>query len=304
MALCRLDFEERIMMKKLIAIVLGILLAAPATAEEVNRTLDAASNGRVHISNIAGEVTVNGWSRDQVEVTGELGRNVEELIFERDGNKVIIKVKVPKNSGRGIDSDLHIQVPQGSSLDVSTVSADIDVKKVRGEQMLETVSGDVDTEGGESDVSAEAVSGDVTVNGQNKEANTRANTVSGDVILVRVAGTADAQSVSGDVTVTEGSFDRVDMNTVNGDILFRAGLRDGGKLVTETVNGSVDIEFDGAVSGRFDIDTFNGDIDNCFGPKPERTSKYTPGLELSFQEGDGDARVKVSTLNGDVSICR
>ena len=291
-------------MKKLIAIVLGILLAAPATAEEVNRTLDAASNGRVHISNIAGEVTVNGWSRDQVEVTGELGRNVEELIFERDGNKVIIKVKVPKNSGRGIDSDLHIQVPQGSSLDVSTVSADIDVKKVRGEQMLETVSGDVDTEGGESDVSAEAVSGDVTVNGQNKEANTRANTVSGDVILVRVAGTADAQSVSGDVTVTEGSFDRVDMNTVNGDILFRAGLRDGGKLVTETVNGSVDIEFDGAVSGRFDIDTFNGDIDNCFGPKPERTSKYTPGLELSFQEGDGDARVKVSTLNGDVSICR
>lgn len=304
MALCRLDFEERIMMKKLIAIVLGILLAAPATAEEVNRTLDAASNGRVHISNIAGEVTVNGWSRDQVEVTGELGRNVEELIFERDGNKVIIKVKVPKNGGRGIDSDLHIQVPQGSSLDVSTVSADIDVKKVRGEQMLETVSGDVDTEGGESDVSAEAVSGDVTVNGQNKEANTRANTVSGDVILVRVAGTADAQSVSGDVTVTEGSFDRVDMNTVNGDILFRAGLRDGGKLVTETVNGSVDIEFDGAVSGRFDIDTFNGDIDNCFGPKPERTSKYTPGLELSFQEGDGDARVKVSTLNGDVSICR
>ena len=292
------------MMKKLIAIVLGILLAAPATAEEVNRTLDAASNGRVHISNIAGEVTVNGWSRDQVEVTGELGRNVEELIFERDGNKVIIKVKVPKNSGRGIDSDLHIQVPQGSSLDVSTVSADIDVKKVRGEQMLETVSGDVDTEGGESDVSAEAVSGDVTVNGQNKEANTRANTVSGDVILVRVAGTADAQSVSGDVTVTEGSFDRVDMNTVNGDILFRAGLRDGGKLVTETVNGSVDIEFDGAVSGRFDIDTFNGDIDNCFGPKPERTSKYTPGLELSFQEGDGDARIKVSTLNGDVSICR
>jgi len=304
LALCRLDFEERSKMKKLIAIVLGILLAAPATAEEVDRTLDAASNGRVHISNIAGEVTVNGWSRDQVEVTGELGRNVEELIFERDGNKVIIKVKVPKNSGRGIDSDLHIQVPQGSSLDVSTVSADIDVKKVRGEQMLETVSGDVDTEGGESDVSAEAVSGDVTVNGQNKEANTRANAVSGDVILVRVAGVADAQSVSGDVTVTEGSFERVDMNTVNGDILFRAGLRDGGKLITETVNGSVDIEFVGKVSGRFDIDTFNGDIDNCFGPKPERTSKYTPGLELSFQEGDGDARIKVSTLNGDVSICQ
>ena len=48
----------------------------------------------------------------------------------------------------------------------------------------------------------------------------------------------------------------------------------------------------------------NGDIDNCFGGKPERTSKYTPGWELSFTEGDGDGRVEMSTMNGDLSICR
>jgi DUF4097 and DUF4098 domain-containing protein YvlB len=291
-------------MKRLTVVVLGMLLAAPVMAEEVDRTLDAASDGRVHISNIAGAVTIDGWSRDQVQVTGELGRNVEELIFERDGDKVTIKVKVPKKSGRGIESDLYIQVPQASSIDVSTVSADIEVMKVTGEQSLGTVSGDIDTEGAESDISAEAVSGDIEVNGQNKVTNTRANTVSGDVQLVRVAGIADTESVSGDVMITDGSFERIDMSTVNGDLMFRSALQAGGKLTAETVNGSVDIEFTDDVSGRFDIDTFNGDIDNCFGPKPERTSKYTPGLELSFQEGDGDARVNISTLNGDVSICR
>ena len=292
------------MMKRLTVVVLGMLLAAPVMAEEVDRTLDAASDGRVHISNIAGAVTIDGWSRDQVQVTGELGRNVEELIFERDGDKVTIKVKVPQKSGRGIESDLYIQVPQASSIDVSTVSADIEVIKVTGEQSLGTVSGDIDTEGAESDISAEAVSGDIEVNGQNKVTNTRANTVSGDVQLVRVAGIADTESVSGDVMITDGSFERIDMSTVNGDLMFRSALQAGGKLTAETVNGSVDIEFTDDVSGRFDIDTFNGDIDNCFGPKPERTSKYTPGLELSFQEGDGDARVNISTLNGDVSICR
>lgn len=291
-------------MKRLTVVVLGMLLAAPVMAEEVDRTLDAASDGRVHISNIAGAVTIDGWSRDQVQVTGELGRNVEELIFERDGDKVTIKVKVPKKSGRGIESDLYIQVPQASSIDVSTVSADIEVMKVTGEQSLGTVSGDIDTEGAESDISAEAVSGDIEVNGQNKVTNTRANTVSGDVQLVRVAGIADTESVSGDVMITDGSFERIDMSTVNGDLMFRSALQAGGKLTAETVNGSVDIEFTDDISGRFDIDTFNGDIDNCFGPKPERTSKYTPGLELSFQEGDGDARVNISTLNGDVSICR
>src|SRR5210317_2206117 len=203
------------MMKKLTVIVLGLLLAAPTMAEEVDRTLDAASDGRVHISNIAGSVNVNGWSRDQVEVTGELGRNVEELIFERDGDKVTIKVKVPKKSGRGIESDLYIQVPEGSSIDVSTVSADIDVEQVSGEQSLGTVSGDIDTESAKSDISAEAVSGDIEISGQNKVTNTRANTVSGDVLLDGVAGVADAESVSGDVSVVDGAFERIDMNTVN-----------------------------------------------------------------------------------------
>ena len=291
-------------MKRLTAIVLSALLVTPVVAEEVDETLDAASDGHVHVSNISGSVTVKGWSRSEVEVTGELGRNVEKLIFERDDDKITIKVKVPRNGGRGIESHLHIQVPQGSSLDVGTVSSDIDVEDVRGEQGLNTVSGDITSEGGESDVSAEAVSGDVEINGERKEAETRANTVSGDVTLFRVAGKVSAESVSGDVIIDEGAFERVEMSTVNGEILFRAQLRDDGRLTAETVNGSVDLDFVDGVTGRFEVDTFNGDIDNCFGGKPERTSKYTPGWEWSFQDGKGNARVEVSTLNGDVTICR
>jgi len=304
LALRQLEHEERMIMKRLTAIVLGALLATPVVAEEVDETLDAASDGHVHVSNISGSVTVNGWSRSQVEVTGELGRDVEELIFNRDGDKITIKVKVPRNRSRGIESDLRIQIPQGSSIDVGTVSADIDVEDVRGEQSLSTVSGDISTEGGESDVSAQAVSGDVDVNGQSKEAETSATTVSGDVTLFRVAGKVAAESVSGDVIVDEGSFDRVELSTVNGEILFQAELRKDGRLDAETVNGSVDLDLADDVTGRFEVSTFNGDIDNCFGGKPERTSKYTPGWEWSFQDGSGDARVSVSTLNGDVTICR
>jgi DUF4097 and DUF4098 domain-containing protein YvlB len=276
----------------------------PVVAEEVDKTIDAASDGHVHVSNISGSVTINGWSRDQVEVTGEIGRNVEELIVERDGDKVTIKVKVPKKSGRGIESDLYINLPVASSIDVGTVSADIEVTGVLGDQELNTVSGDVTTEVDDRDVSAGSVSGDVEITGQGKDAETHGNTVSGDVTLIRVAGNAAAESVSGDVVVDGGSFDRAQFNTVNGDVLFRAELRRGGKLGAETVNGEVELQFEGEISARFDVETFNGDIDNCFGPKPQRTSKYTPGKELSFQEGDDDARVTVSTMNGDISICR
>jgi DUF4097 and DUF4098 domain-containing protein YvlB len=291
-------------MKKLYVMALATLVPLAAMAEEVDRTLDAAADGSVHISNISGSVKVDGWNRDEVQVKGFLGRNVEELIFDRDGDRITIKVKVPKKGSRDIKSDLRVSVPRESSIDVATVSADIEVEGVRGYQKLEAVSGDIDTEAFESDVRAGTVSGDVEVRGQGEDTETHGNSVSGDVVFYRLSGQVTAESVSGDIEIEGGAFDRAGFNTVNGDIEFVAELRSDGKLTAETVNGEVDLDFQGTVSGRFDIDTFNGDISNCFGPKPERTSRYAPGQELSFQEGNGDARVTVSTMNGDVSICR
>jgi len=291
------------MMKRMTVFLLGLMIAVTAMAEDVDERMNAASDGRVNISNIAGSVTVNGWSRDEVEVTGSLGRNVEELIFERNKDEITIKVKVPKKGGRGIDSDLRISVPEDSSIEVSAVSADIDVSDVNGVQRLQTVSGDVTAEATVSDISAQSVSGDVEIDADNKDAETNANTVSGDVTVFRAAGTVRAESVSGDVIVDEGSFNRASLNTVNGEIIFQAELRDDGRFSAETVNGDIDVEFAGDVSARIDIDTFNGSIRNCFGPKAERTSKYTPGWELSFTEGDGDGRIEMSTMNGDLSIC-
>ena len=291
-------------MKRLFVIVLGLVFAMPLLAEEVDRTLDAAPDGEVDVSNIAGSIELVGWSRNQVEVTGTLGRNVKELVFERDGDNVTIQVKVPRKSGRGSGADLTIRVPENSSIDVSGVSADISVEGVRGVQRLQTVSGDVETESFDNDVSAESVSGDVDVEGDKGDTETNIGTVSGDVTLAGGSGVVRAGSVSGDVVIDEGTFSRAELGTVNGDVIFRAGLRKDGRFSAETVNGDMDVEFAGDVSARIEVETFNGSIRNCFGPEPQRTSKYTPGLELSFTEGSGDGRVEISTMNGDVSLCK
>lgn len=292
-------------MNRLVSTILACLLSVTVFAEDVDRTVDASADGHVDVSNISGSVRVTGWSQNTVRVTGTLGRNVEELIVERDGDKVLIKVKVPKRSSRGIESDLNVNVPQNSSIDIGTVSADIDVIDVSGEQGLHTVSGDVNTEHTGADIAAESVSGDVEVKGDNADGDgeVSAASVSGDVRLFRIAGSAKVESVSGDVAVDEGSFDRANLETVTGEIGFEGELRKGGKLTIDTVNGDVNVEFTGDVSARFDVDTFNGDISNCFGPKAERTSRHAPGWELQFTEGGGDGRVSISTLNGDVEIC-
>lgn len=291
-------------MKKLTAIILALMLAMPVAAEEVDKTLKAAPDGEVDVSNIAGSVTISGWSRDEVEVTGTLGRNVKELIFERDGDTVTVQVKVPRRGGSGIDSDLTIKVPEKSSLEVSTVSADIEISDTSGEQELSTVSGDIETESAGNDISASAVSGDIEISGDKSSNETDVSTVSGDVTLFRGSGTVRAESVSGDLLIDEGIFGRAVLGAVNGEIVFRAGLEKGGRFSAETVNGDIDVEFAGDVSAKIDIETFNGRIRNCFGPEAERTSKYTPGWELSFTEGDGDGRIDMSTMNGSLNICK
>ena len=292
------------MNKKLIAVPAAMLVALPAFADtEVDRTIDAASNGEVEISNVAGFVEVRGWSRDVVEIKGTLGDDVEELIVERDGNYILVKVQVPRRHGRDIDADLYIKVPEDSDISVGGVSADIDIDGVNGDQSLQTVSGDIEIRGVAGDLEVGSVSGDVLAEGTGVEGDTEAGTVSGDLTLSGFSGTLEAGSVSGDLTITGGTFESVEFETVNGDLELVGALAEGGELSAESVNGTVDIEFTQDVSARFDIETFNGDIRVCFGPEPKRTSRYSPGLELSFTHGDGDGYVSVETLNGDVRIC-
>ncbi|MGI9202586.1 MAG: DUF4097 family beta strand repeat-containing protein [Woeseiaceae bacterium] len=286
--------------------VLGLsLLSTLAIADTpINETLDADEDGEVIISNVSGSVEVEGWSRNQVEVTGTLGDRVEELIFERDGDEILIKVKLPRKSSRNAASDLVIKVPEASSLNIDTVSADIEVEGVQGELDLNAVSGDITTTFYGSELDAEAVSGDVEVAGDNQVANVSLQTVSGDIETEDLAGEFRGESVSGDVTAVGGPFERVRAETVNGDILLHAQLSDGGRMDVETINGEVDIDFKGDVSAEIDIETFNGSIRNCFGPESVRTSKYAPGRELDFTEGSGSGRVRINTLNGNVRLCK
>ena len=293
-------------MKKVTLVFIGCLLFSVVHAKDVNESLDADAKGRVTIFNMAGSVNVEGWSRKVVEVTGSLGDDVEEFVFERDGDEIEIKVKVPERQKGRIDitSELTIHVPKGSSIEVATISADIEVEGVQGEQELQSVSGDIVTQGFAAEVVAESVSGDIDVQGDGENTDAELASVSGDITAENLAGSVAAESVSGDVVVAGGSFDRAKVETVSGDIVYRSTLRKDGKLHIETINGSVNIDFVGDVSARFDIDTFNGDIENCFGPEAQRTSRYAPGLELSFTEGAGEGRVAISTLNGDLTICK
>ena len=82
------------------------------------------------------------------------------------------------------------------------------------------------------------------------------------------------------------------------------GVRaDDADIEANAVSGGVEILLGAGFGGRIDVSTLNGSIDNCFGPKPQKTSRYGPGRTLNFDHREGRGRVEIETVNGDVELC-
>jgi len=290
------------MRKFLVALTLLSFAFAAGAETSIEQIADAHPRGQIEISNVAGEIQVRGWERDQVKVTGELGRGTNRLIFEPEGTRTFIKVEVPDNYGNVRGSDLEVMVPEGSRVTIAAVSADISVGKVRGALRIQSVSGDIEVEIFEEDVEAKTVSGDLEIRGHDEDSLLTLTTVSGDGQVTNIRGELVAQSVTGSLDIRSSELRRARLRTTNGDIELATGMGEGARFDMEAINGDLLLDILGDINAEFDIETFNGSIDNSFGPDSVRASKYAPGRVLRFIHGDGDARIRIKTLNGGIEL--
>jgi DUF4097 and DUF4098 domain-containing protein YvlB len=292
-------------MRLVVTVAAALLLGQAARAEEVQKSAQADPRGEVVISNVAGDVQVNGWDRNEVHVSADLSDDEQRLDFKTSGARTTIEVVLPRggHSYQG-STDLVVQVPRNSSLVITTVSADQTIKDVRGMQRLQAVSGTIQTQLYNEDLELKNVSGEITVRGQGGKGSLRVNTVSGDMRLEDVGSEMDLTSVTGDMDVRVSELSKARIRTTNGDLELRAAkLTDDLRIDAEGINGNLRFRLRGSLDAEFDIETFNGAIDNCFGPKPHKTSEYSPGNALRFKEGNGDGRIRIKALNGTVEIC-
>ncbi len=177
-----------------------------------------------------------------------------------------------------------MHVPRNSSLSTNTVSADQTIKDVRGMQRLQAVSGQIQTELCNEDLEVKNVSGEIAVRGHNGKGTLRATTVSGDLRLTDIGPEMELNTVTGDMQVRAAEVARARIKTTNGDLELRAAsLTRDVRIEAEGINGDLRFRFRGALDAEFDIETFNGDIENCFGPKPHRTREYGPGNDAALQ---------------------
>lgn len=294
-------------MKRLILLLGSFAFATVNAAESIDERQDADSDGDVEVSNVAGEVRITGWDEDAIEITGELGNGIERLDFIRNGRHTKIKVIYQKGSHRGQYANLFIRLPEASELEVNTVSADIEVEGVQGLQHLRSVSGHITSQVFEDDFEAKTVSGNVAVVGRNARTELTLATVSGHIVVEDVSGEVEGKTVSGRIEVIAGVLSRARLKSTNGRLSLESALEAGGRYDLSVVNGNVDVLLEDDIDLDVNVETFNGNIANCFGEQSERKSKYGPGRFLRFSRGDGDRderrSVRIRSLNGNVDVC-
>jgi DUF4097 and DUF4098 domain-containing protein YvlB len=289
---------------------IGLLAAGPAFAgTPINQTRPLAADGRVHVENIQGRITVRTWAQPQVRITGTLGKGAEKLDISGDGRSLDIEVKYPDGGGwklwgKNRDSEpttLEITVPQRASLDIESVSADIDVQQMAGRKLdVASVSGAiVVTASSPGEASFENVSGDLTLRITSNKVD--AETVSGEIKLQGgLAGAVDLESVSGNISLVAQALDKLQVSTVSGDARVRAALKPSGLIKAETLSGVVELNLPANTNARVHAETFSGDIRSPSGSV--RREEHGPGKSLDTSFGNGQGEIKLESFSGDVRV--
>ena len=151
------------------------------------------------------------------------------------------------------------------------------------------------------DTHRRAASVDYTLHVPRKGKLDKIELVNGRVRINGVQGGVHASSVNGEVEAREVSGE-MNLHSVNGRIT--ADLRSTGRPVDiGTVNGQVALTLPSDASAEIAASTVHGNISNDFNI-PVNHGHFAPGSELRARLGGGEARMKLSTVNGEIDIQR
>ena len=274
--------------------------AVAATPIDQVRPLDP--RGRVEIDNLKGRVEVRAWDRPEVKITGSLGAGVEKLSVEGDRGALHIEVKYPNRANNTEPTVLVVQVPLQADLEISTVSANIDVHGVAPRELsLESVSGDIVANGAPRRAAVESVSGDVVLTFNSGDVE--ASSVSGDLTLNgRLNGEVSVETVSGNMRVDSRGerLRRLSASTVSGDAELKAALAPDGEISMESVSGDITLIAPRDLSAKVSGESFSGDL-NAPGAKIER-EEFGPGSSFHTRYGAGKGEVRIETFSGDATL--
>ncbi len=294
----------------------------PEQTERFSRKVRIGRDGRVSVSNIAGDIVVNAGSGDEVSIEavkrsrGDAGQlSSVRIDVEERGGAVFVRTT---HTGRNdhVSVDYTITMPAAAAADVHSVSGNVRVTGIRSSVRAESVSGNVTATDTPKLETAKSVSGDVTLSGVTTEGDLSASSVSGNVIAKGVkVHSLEIGSVSGDLTATDVVCDRLTAKSVSGSVDYTGAITKGGTYDINVHSGDVRLKLANPSGFVLNANSFSGsirsDLPLTIGGDTASRDRDRGGRRSGMDNhsmratyGDGSATLTVRTFSGDIVISK
>jgi DUF4097 and DUF4098 domain-containing protein YvlB len=304
-----------------IAIAHVLLFAWNAGAQQEERfhqTLEVGPGAALSISNIAGDIQVDGGNGSSIVV--DAVKSVEdeedadllasvEVDVSQLGNRVRVSTEHTGRGGRhghghgSVVVSYKVTVPRGTEVEIQSVSGNVRLTGVNGAANAQSVSGDVQIRDVSELVQAKSVSGGVLVERARSSRRAEIESVSGDVEVRGIeASDLTVSSVSGDVSLLDVSSRRASLESVSGELQYSGSIAASGRYDFQSHSGDVVIEIGDEVGFELEASTFSGEIESDF--SMNLSSREHKGRSVEAVVGDGSAVIKASTFSGDIRLVR
>lgn len=195
-----------------------------------------------------------------------------------------LEVSVPSRSFKTTGIVCRVDLPPGSSLAVTSASADVSCTGTVADCSVTTASGDVALGDVEGDLRVVTASGDVRCGHVASRLDVKG--ASSDVRVASVGGRAEIVVASGDVEVGDAAAS-VQVASRSGDCSVRRARE--GEIRVDTASGDITVGVAAGVGAYLDVKTLSGDM-SCTLPFDET------------EPGDAKLRIVCNTASGDIEI--
>ncbi len=275
-----------------------------AAQQKVDLRRAAAPNVYVRVNGAYASLRVVGWEKDSIVMTGALpkGTRFEPAMGSAtDGPLKGAKFYIePPAQGGGATGTLELFVPVGATVWAKAGNARIDVSGIGGSLDLNLVGGAITVSGTPRELNVESMDGTVDITGT--PAWMRVKTATGDVNVRGAAPDAGFTTVGGNITLRDGTYERIRVEAVTGNVVFASTLGRAGNLTIDSHSGTIDMQLAPKSSIDIDATTIAGTITNSVTARRPTPGREGRGEELALALGVGDARATLRSFKGNIRL--
>lgn len=288
----------------------------PETTERITKTFKVGPNGSLDLGAISGDVIVNAGGGDTITVDAMKhvrSRNAEDarrqmentnVTMAQSGSRVEVRVNyVGRDNHASVD--FNVTAPAGTTLNVRSISGDVQVRNITGEVRMESVSGDVSATGTPNLAAIKTVSGDLELSGVSGQDTLNVSTISGDLQVRSVkARSINAESVSGGVSLTDVTCDRATVKSVSGDVEYAGPLTKNGRYELRSHSGDIRMTLPNDVGFELEANTFSGNVRSDLQVTTRTGDTGNRRRGLRGTHGDGSVLLMLNTFSGDITVAK